>query len=127
MRAKLAMLSGTTHQVWTGLALAWDARAVDAAHAVTAVLMDRMPKPVVDAYAASGLWQGKAGAYGIQDAMLAPYVRIQAGPWSNVVGLPLAATRELLSRNGVPARDPPAEDWLRDHNPFQVPAGSPPA
>ncbi|MES2155118.1 MAG: Maf family protein [bacterium] len=125
MRQKLAFLSGTTHQVWTGLALAWDGRAVDASHAVTAVLMERMPAAVVDAYADSGLWQGKAGGYGIQDTMLQPYVRIQAGPWSNVVGLPLAATRDLLRRNGITTRDPPDEAWLRDHNPFESPSGSP--
>ncbi len=124
MRQKLAFLSGTTHQVWTGLALAWDGRAVDGGHAVTAVLMERMPPIVVDDYARSGLWQGKAGGYGIQDKMLEPYVRIQAGPWSNVVGLPLAATRDLLRRNGITAREPPAEDWLRDHNPFEAAAGS---
>jgi len=125
MRQKLAFLSGTTHQVWTGLALAWDGRVVDAAHAVTAVLLDRMPPAAVDAYATSGLWQGKAGGYGIQDPPLAPYVHLQAGPWSNVVGLPLELTRDLLRRNGITARDPPAESWLRDHNPFEAAAGSP--
>lgn len=126
MRQKLAFLSGATHQVWTGLALAWNGQAVDAAHAVTAVLIDRMPAQVVDAYAASGAWQGKAGGYGIQDALLRPYVHIQAGPWSNVVGLPLELTRDLLRRNGVAARDPPSEAHLRDHNPFEPAAGSPP-
>lgn len=117
-RAKLAMLSGGTHQVWTGLALAWNGQAVDQAHAVTAVLVERLPAEVVDRYVASGLWQGKAGGYGIQDAMLAPWVRLQAGPWSNVVGLPLAVTRDLLRRNRIPCRDPPEESWLKDHNPF---------
>lgn len=126
MRQKLAFLSGTTHQVVTGLALAWDGRAVDGAHAVTAVLMDRMPPDLVSAYADSGLWQGKAGGYGIQDKLLEPYVRIQAGPWSNVVGLPLELTRDLLRRNGIAVRDPPTETWLRDHNPFEAAAGSPP-
>lgn len=125
MRQKLAFLSGQTHQVWTGLALAWDGKAVDAGHAVTAVLLDRMPAAVLDEYAASGQWQGKAGGYGIQDKILAPYVRIQAGPWTNVVGLPLELTRDVLRRNGITCRDPPADAYLRDHNPFEAAAGSP--
>ena len=118
LRAQLAMLAGGTHQVWTGLALAWGGKAIDKRHAVTAVHMDKLPVQVLDAYAASGAWYGKAGGYGIQDRILAPYIRIQAGPWSNVVGLPLAKTAELLRANGVACRDPPAEEWLQSHNPF---------
>lgn len=118
MRAHLAGLSGITHQVWTGLALAWNGKAVDQAHAVTAVRIDRLPKEVLDAYAASGQWQGKAGGYGIQDPGLAGYVRIQRGPWSNVVGLPLAITRDLLVRNRIPCNVPPSETELAASNPF---------
>lgn len=124
LRRQLAMLSGMTHQVWTGLALAWRGQAVDAAHAVTAVHMDRLPVAVLDTYAASGQWQGKAGGYGIQDPLMAPFLHIKAGPWSNVVGLPLALTGELLRRNGIAVRTPPTEEWLRDHNPFEAAPGS---
>ena len=123
-RSRLALLSGSTHQVYTGLALAWNGQAVDQAHAVTAVLVERLPAEVVDRYVASNLWQGKAGGYGIQDDMLTPWVRIQVGPWSNVVGLPLAVARDLLRRNRIPCRDPPEESWLRDHNPFDGPSRS---
>jgi septum formation protein len=123
-RRQLAMLSGVTHQVWTGLALAWNGKAVDGAHAVTAVHLGRLPVAVLDTYAQSGAWEGKAGGYGIQDALLAPFIHLKAGPWSNVVGLPLALTRDLLRRNGIAAKDPPAESWLRDHNPFEEPTGS---
>lgn len=118
LRAQLAMLAGGTHQVWTGLGLAWGGKAIDRRHAVTAVHMDRMPPEVLDAYAASGAWYGKAGGYGIQDKLLAPYVRIQAGPWSNVVGLPLAQTADLLRGNGIAVREPPSEEWLQGNNPF---------
>lgn len=118
LRSHLAMLSGGTHQVWTGLALAWNGKVLGRRHAVTAVLIERLPAEVVDAYAASGQWYGKAGGYGIQDKLLAPYIRLQAGPWSNVVGLPLAQTADLLKANGVKVRAPPDEEWLRQHNPF---------
>lgn len=117
-RRQLAMLSSSTHRVWTGLALAFNGRAVDAAHAVTAVHMDRLPVAVLDTYVTSEQWLGKAGGYGIQDPLLAPFLHIKAGPWSNVVGLPLAVTADLLRRNGVACNDPPSEDWLRAHNPF---------
>ncbi|MCA1810892.1 MAG: Maf family protein [Halobacteriales archaeon] len=117
-REHLALLSGTTHQVWTGLALAWAGRAVDAAHAATAVRMDRLPKEVVEQYVASRQWEGKAGGYGIQDRLLEPYVHLQVGPWSNVVGLPLAVTHALLTRNRIACKPPPAEPWLQQQNPF---------
>jgi septum formation protein len=118
VRKQLLALSGGTHQVWTGLALAWAGKSIDQRRAVTAVHMERLPVAVLDAYVASGAWYGKAGGYGIQDRMLAPFIRIQAGPWSNCVGLPLRQTAELLRANGIAAREPPAEDVLVVHNPF---------
>jgi septum formation protein len=118
-RKQLLELSGGTHQVWTGVALAWAGKAVDHRRAVTAVHMDRLPVAVLDAYVSSGAWYGKAGGYGIQDKLLAPFLRTQAGPWSNCVGLPLALTADLLRSNGIQVRDPPSEEWLRDHVQFQ--------
>jgi septum formation protein len=46
----------------------------------------------------SGLWRGKAGAYGIQDHD--PFVAVVAGSWSNVVGLPMERLAALLQRSG---------------------------
>jgi len=43
----------------------------------------------------SGLWEGKAGAYGVQDDD--PFVTIVRGSWSNVVGLPLERLAALLA------------------------------
>ena len=117
-RRQLTMLMGGTHQVWTGLALAWNGKAMDHRQAVTAVQMERLPVAVLDAYVASGAWQGKAGGYGVQDKLLAPFLRVMAGPWSNVVGLPLAKTAELLQANGMRTKAPPDEDWLAANNPF---------
>lgn len=47
-----------------------------------------------NAYLDSGLWQGKAGAYGVQDDD--PFVQVVSGSWSNVVGLPLERLAVLL-------------------------------
>ncbi len=42
----------------------------------------------------SGRWQGKAGAYGVQDDD--PYIEVVSGSWSNVVGLPMERLAALL-------------------------------
>jgi septum formation protein len=47
-----------------------------------------------DAYLDTGLWQGKAGGYGVQDDD--PFVTVTSGTWSNVVGLPLERLAQLL-------------------------------
>lgn len=114
-RATLADLAGADHEVVTGLALAWDEEVVDDDAAVTHLRMDRLDRATVDAYVASGDWQGKAGGYGIQDPLMAPHVRMLEGAWSNVVGLPMATTAALLRRNRIPCRNPPDEAWLRQH------------
>ena len=45
-------------------------------------------------YLDSGLWQGKAGAYGLQDDD--PFVSVTAGSWSSVVGLPVERLAAVL-------------------------------
>ncbi len=118
LRDHLGRLGGRTHHVWTGLAAAWDERVVAARSVVTAVHMDVLPPALLDAYVASGAWRGKAGGYGIQDRLLAPHVRITVGPWSNVVGLPLGATAQVLDELEVPHHAAPDEDDLAASNPF---------
>ncbi len=118
LRHHLGLLQGRTHHVWTGLAAAWDGAAVQARSVVTAVHMEVLPADLLESYVSSGQWRGKAGGYGIQDRILAPHLRIQVGPWSNVVGLPLGATAQVLDDLGVPHRQAPDEEDLRRHNPF---------
>ena len=56
----------------------------------------------IDRYVASNEWQGKAGGYGIQDAELfpsdlprsPPFITRHAGSRSNIVGLPMTATKQ---------------------------------
>ena len=43
----------------------------------------------------SGRWEGKAGAYGVQDDD--PFVTVVRGSWSNVVGLPMERLAALLA------------------------------
>jgi septum formation protein len=47
------------------------------------------------AYLDSGRWEGKSGAYGVQDRD--PFVAVASGSFSNVVGLPMERLAELLT------------------------------
>lgn len=50
----------------------------------------------------SGRWEGKAGAYGVQDQD--PYIEVVSGSWSNVVGLPMERLETLLADHPSLAR-----------------------
>jgi septum formation protein len=67
---------------------------------VTRVIMRDVGDDVIEAYLATGEPLDKAGAYAIQGAGGA-LVAGWTGSYSNVVGLPLAATAALLRRFDV--------------------------
>jgi len=94
-RRILESLSGSVHQVLTGVCL-W--RRPDDNHLmavdVTELEMRQLSGQELDDYLASDRWVGKAGAYAIQDPD--PYVTIIRGSHSNVVGLPMEAVTRLL-------------------------------
>lgn len=91
-------LSGTTHKVITALALvdAGTGKAV-VTHDMTQVHMRPLSETQIEAYLDSGEWEGKAGAYGIQDHGDAFVERIE-GSFSNVVGLPTELLEDMLAR-----------------------------
>jgi septum formation protein len=96
----LAMLSGRTHQVYTGLTLIDTARNVYVSHVeVTAVTFRELTEKEIAAYAATGEPLDKAGAYGIQGrgALLVSGIK---GCYFNVVGLPLAGLLKALRQLG---------------------------
>lgn len=101
-RAMLQRLRGRAHQVTTGLA-AVDAETGRSATTavVSQVLMRDYTDALIDAYVASGEPLDKAGAYAIQ-AQGGQLVAGWVGSYTNIVGLPLAATRRLLAQFGVP-------------------------
>jgi septum formation protein len=100
-RACLALLSGRRHSVLTAVVVqAPDGRT--AARVVdSTVAFARLTPAQVEAYLASGEWQGKAGGYAIQ-GRAAAHVRFLSGSHSNVVGLPLFETAQLLRGLGYP-------------------------
>jgi septum formation protein len=110
-RRMLRRLAGRTHQVWSGVALVEiGPDGLPRREAVEVVRSDVRFRDLTDdeiaAYAATGEPLDRAGAYAIQGGA-APFVAELAGDLSNVVGLPLAATRALLARFGFA---PPALD-----------------
>jgi len=98
----LQLLSGTTHIVVTGVTvLRPSTRFRISTRVMSAVRMKVWTARELERYVASGDWQGKAGGYGIQDDRSDPFVTRMAGSQTNIVGLPMEATAELLASAGV--------------------------
>ncbi|MBK1635922.1 Maf family protein [Rhodovulum adriaticum] len=96
----LLALSGRRHRVITAVALRLGAQLWER-DVVTTVQFKRLSDEELNAYLASGDWQGKAGGYGIQ-GMAGAFVPWINGSFSAVVGLPLAETAALLAGAGYP-------------------------
>jgi len=94
-RRMLRELSGRRHWVHTGVSLALAGETLQSDVATTEVFFRPLSSEEVDAYVATGEPLDKAGAYAIQGrgALLVEGI---SGCYSNVVGLPLGRTRELL-------------------------------
>lgn len=93
----LRLLSGKTHEVITGYAIL-SKNMRQTGKVITKVTFYNLTEEVINAYLQSGLWQGKAGSYGIQDGF--PLVEKFEGDYDNVVGLPIkeidGAIKEFL-------------------------------
>lgn len=105
-RTILTLLSGTTHLVVTGIVVRHKATNFQRrARVMSAVRMRNLTEAELEKYLATGLWQGKAGAYGIQDeetlGFSEPFVTRLSGSRSNIVGLPMRSVRVLLGEAGV--------------------------
>lgn len=96
----LLSLAGRRHSVITAVALRQGARLWQR-DVVTAVKMKRLSDVELNAYLASGDWQGKAGAYGIQ-GLAGAFIPWISGSFTGVVGLPVAETAQLLQAAGYP-------------------------
>ncbi len=100
-RACLRLMSGRRHRVVGGVAVVDPERRQRTRACVTTVAFKRLTEEEIDAYIASGEWEGKAGGYAIQ-GRAAVFVRFIGGSYSNVVGLPLYETERLLESVGCP-------------------------
>lgn len=95
-RRILQRLGGTQHELWTGVCLwrrpddwqiCWQEASI--------VEMRRWTPAELSDYLASGVWEGKSGAYGIRERD-DPYVRLVQGSLSNVIGLPMESLGRAL-------------------------------
>lgn len=92
----LRLLSGSWHQVFTGVCLMADGKEL-AEVEMTKVRFSALEEGDITRYLNSGEAMGKAGAYAIQGraGMLIPEIQ---GCYSNVVGLPTALVRRMLQQ-----------------------------
>lgn len=95
----LELLSGRRHRVHGGVAMAspdgrFVTRRVD-----SQVAFKRLSQAEIDAYLRSREWCGKAGGYAIQ-GRAAVLIRWICGSYTNIVGLPIFETMQLLAGRG---------------------------
>jgi nucleoside triphosphate pyrophosphatase len=95
-RRILQLLSGRTHQLWTGvclwrkpdnLQLAWQES--------SDVLFAGLDAAGIGTYLRTRLWEGCAGAYAVLERD-DPYVQVTSGTVSNVIGLPMESLARWL-------------------------------
>jgi septum formation protein len=99
-RRMLQLLSGTTHDVHTGLALLRQPDGIERViEEITRVSFAPLSDGEIDAYIATGEPFDKAGGYGIQ-GIAGRYVTRIEGCYFNVMGLPLARLWSLLREFG---------------------------
>ena len=91
----LAALAGRTHEVISGLCLRSGTRE-EVAREVTAVTFRSLAADEIAAYVATGEWEGRAGAYAIQESGASLVERVD-GDYLNVVGLPADVLLRMLA------------------------------
>lgn len=98
-RTCLELLSGRRHRVYGGVALVAPDGGVAVRRVVSQVAFKRLSGAEIAAYLAGREWHGKAGGYAVQ-GRAAAFVSWLSGSYSNVVGLPLYETVQLLAGRG---------------------------
>ena len=97
----LRRLSGRTHTVFTGIALRNVAQGVRIDEGVASeVTMRVLNDDLIEAYLARVHTLDKAGGYGIQDQGEMIVERF-SGSLTNIIGLPVDETKQLLIRCGL--------------------------
>jgi septum formation protein len=97
----LRLLSGRNHRVHTGICLVTPKETFRQRLVETRVRFKRLTEQDIEAYLASGEWRGKAGGYAVQ-GLAGSFVVKLVGSYTNVVGLPLYETINLLAGEGFP-------------------------
>jgi septum formation protein len=100
-RSMLRLLSGTDHEVVTGVSLRGVLNGTELNELngieTTIVTFASLSPEVIEWYVSTGEGRDKAGAYAIQ-GLASRFIPRIAGSYSNVVGLPIALISELIGR-----------------------------
>lgn len=100
----LKELQGGSHQVYTGVTLAWKYKDMPPMYATfsecTDVTMYTMADEEIKAYVDSGEPMDKAGAYAIQ-GLCAAHIQGICGDYNNVVGLPVGRLCQEMKKRGL--------------------------
>jgi len=100
-RRMLRRLSARTHRVHTGIAASWGSRREQSLVVTSLVTFVPVTDETLEWYIGAGEWQGKAGAYAVQ-GLGGTLVEGVRGSLSNVIGLPLRETAQLLRLGTIP-------------------------
>lgn len=93
----LKMLSGREHSVYTGICFLTKHEKISET-VRSEVTFNDLSDEFISKYVAGGSPMDKAGSYGIQDEGV---VKSYTGSYTNIVGLPIERTGEILRRLGV--------------------------
>ena len=89
------------HKVITGLALVCIEKSIEIVEADTTIVYPRkLTEAQIADHITNGQWEGKAGAYGIQETG-DEFVDHIDGSFTNVMGLPMEMTERLLEKIGI--------------------------
>lgn len=97
----LMLLSGRRHNVYTGICLISPDGKISSKTVKTVVKFKSLERSDLEFYLKHDEWQGKAGGYAIQ-GLGARFIKGINGSYSNVVGLPLFETVNMLKGRGYP-------------------------
>lgn len=100
-RAQLGRLNGRQHALVTGLCVVSPDGGVQITSERTTLTVRALSDAELDAYVATGEWQGCAGSYRLEGRGIGLFERLD-GDWTNVLGLPMPALLTLLRGLGVP-------------------------
>lgn len=95
----IKLLSGRRHRVYGGITLITPQNKIISRLSQTIVQFKKLSHSEIDAYITSNEWKGKAGGYAIQ-GLAGSYIKFISGSYSNVVGLSLYDTMNILKSGG---------------------------
>ena len=100
VREFITRLGGRNHRVYGGICLIEPGGAVRQRVVETRVFMRRLSHDEISSYLDCDDWRGKAGGYAIQ-GKAAQYIKKISGSYTNIVGLDIYATANLLKGCGL--------------------------